>query len=133
MIFGSIVAIIFTMCGILYGLENLIMLTKCALSQRVPATIIAYRGINSIYIFIYHVFVAPGVVLRLERKVMPLMNFIPFYSINNYVGRNVTVPFNPKKQKLLPHEPMLIVNFILSLMSAVLGIGMIIVLDRLQH
>lgn len=133
MIYGKIVAIIITLCGIIYGLINLIMLVKCTLSQRVPAIIIGYKGqgINSgIRTFIYHVFAAPGVILQLEREVMPLMNFLPFYSIDNYVGRNVMVPLDPQKQKLLPHEPVLIVKLILSLLASALGIIMLIVLTK---
>lgn len=136
MICGKIVAIIITLCGSVYGLTDLIMLVKCILSQRVPATIVGYRGrgINfGIYTFIYHIFAAPGVILQLERKVMPLMNILPFYSIDNYVGRNVMVPLAPKKEKLLPHEPILIVKLILSLVAATLGIVMQIVLAKLQY
>ncbi len=136
MTYGKTIAIIITMCGIVFGLTNLIMLAKCTLSHRVPATIIGYRGggINfGIHPFTYRVFVAPGVVLQLEREVMPLMNFLPFYSIDNYVGRNVMVPFDPKKQKLLPHEPILIIKLALSLAVAALGIVMLIMLAKLQH
>lgn len=136
MIYGKAIAIIITFCGIIYGLTNLIMLAKCIMSPNVPATIIGYRGrgINSgIHAFTYRVFAAPGVVLQLEREVMPLMNYMPFYSIDNYVGRNVMVPFDPKKQKLLPHEPILIVKLVLSLVAVALGIVMLIMLAKLQH
>lgn len=136
MIYGKVIAIIITFCGIIYGLTNLIMLAKCIMSPKVPATIISYRGrgINSgIHAFTYRVFAAPDVVLQLERKVMPLMNFMPFYSIDNYVGRNVMVPFDSKKKRLLPHEPILIVKLVLSLVVVALGVVMLIMLAKLQH
>ena len=136
MTYGKIFAIIIALCGMVFSFINLIMLARCTLSQKVPATIIRYRGrgVNfGIFLFTYHVVVAPSVVLQLEREVMPLMNFLPFYSINNYVGRNVMVPFDSKKQKLLPHEPILVVKLVLSLIVATMGILMLIVLDRLQH
>lgn len=136
MIYGKIVAIIIALCGIVYSLTNLIMLIKCILSPRVPAVIIGYRGRGrnfGIFPFTYRIFTASGVVLQLEREVMPLMNFLPFYSINNYVGRNVTVPFDSQKQKLLPHEPILIIKLILSLVVATLGIVMLVVLVKIQH
>lgn len=136
MTYGKIFAIIIALCGMVFSFINLIMLARCTLSPKVPATIIRYRGrgVNfGIFLFTYHVVVAPSVVLQLEREVMPLMNFLPFYSINNYVGRNVMVPFDSKKQKLLPHEPILVVKLVLSLIVATMGILMLIVLDRLQH
>ena len=136
MIYGKVIALIITLCGIIYGLTNLIMLAKCIMSPKVPATIISYRGrgINfGIHAFTYRVFASPDVVLQLEREVMPLMNFIPFYSIDNYVGRNVMVPFDSKKKRLLPHEPILIVKLVLSLVVVVLGVVMMIMLAKLQH
>ena len=136
MIYGKIIAVIIILCGIVYALTNLTMLVKCTFSKRVPATIIGYRGrgINfGIHSFIYRVFVAPGVILQMEREVMPLKNLLPFYSIDNYVGCNVMVPFDPKKQKLLSHEPILIVKLVLSLVATALGIVMLIVLTKLQH
>lgn len=133
MIYGKVIGIIITLCGITYCLTNIIILVKCTLSQRVPAAIICYSGRGNIRIFTYCVSVAPGVALRLEREVLPLMNLLPFYSINNYVGRNVMVPFDPKKQKLLPHEPILIVKLVLSLVVTALGIVMLIVLNKVQH
>ena len=136
MTYGKIFAIIIALCGMVFSFINLIMLARCTLSPKVPATIIRYRGrgVNfGIFLFTYYVVVAPSVVLQLEREVMPLMNFLPFYSINNYVGRNVMVPFDSKKQKLLPHEPILVVKLVLSLIVATMGILMLIVLDRLQH
>ena len=136
MICGKVVAIIITFCGIIYGLTILIMLAKCIMAPKVPATIISYRGcgINSgIHTFTYRVFVAPDIVLQLEREVMPLMNFMPFYALDNYVGRNVMVSFDSKKKRLLPHEPILIAKLVLSLVVVALGVVMLIMLVKLQH
>ena len=136
MTYGKIFAIIIALCGMVFSFINLIMLARCILSQKVPATIIRYRGrgVNfGIFLFTYHVVVAPSVVLQLEREVMPLMNFLPFYSINNYVGRNVMVPFDSKKQKLLPHAPIIIVKLVLSILTAAFGTAMMIMLDKLQY
>lgn len=136
MIYGKAIAIIVTLCGIIYGLTNLIILAKCILSKKVPATIIGHRGNGKnggIHQFIYRVLAAPGVVLQLEREVMPLSSILPFYSIDNYVGREIMVPFDTQKQKLLPHEPILIVKLGLSIVATALGIVMLIMLAKLQY
>ncbi len=135
MIYGKIVAIIIGLSGIVFGFKNLIVLIKCISATKVPATIISYRGSGrnfGIFSFTYHIITAPGVVLQLEREVLPLMNFIPFYSIDQYVGRKVMVSFDSQKQKLLPHEPIIIVKLGLSLVAITLGIAMLILLVRMQ-
>lgn len=136
MTYGKIVAVIIALSGMVCSLTNFIRLAKCTLSHRVPATIIGYsgKGINfGVYLFTYRVFAVPGLVLQLEREVIPLMNFVPFYSIDNYVGRNVMVPFDLKKKKMLPHAPIIIVKLVLSILTAAFGIAMMIMLDKLQY
>lgn len=124
MIIGSIIGIAVTVSGGFVFAYTSILLIKNIAANRVPAVIMSYHrtgGRSGIVIFVYKVFASSDFVLCLERKVLPLGSVLPLYSMNRYVGRHLMVPYDARKQKLLPHEPILIIYMLSALMLMVLG------------
>lgn len=124
MIIFSIIGIAFAVLGGLVFAYNSILLIKNIAANRVPAVIMSYHrtgGRNGIVIFVYKVYASPNMVLFLERQALPLGSVLPFCSMDRYVGRHLMVPYDARKQKLLPHEPILIIYMLSALMLMVLG------------
>lgn len=124
MLFCILVSLILISGGGTLAIYALSMLVKGIICPRIPAKIIAVRkaGFNSgMYCFTYEILAGKDRADRLERKVIPLGGLLSLASPLDYVGRIVKVPYDARKKRILPHQPILAFYFIVGLLIVAFG------------
>jgi hypothetical protein len=112
---------------------SLFKLIKTIKAERIPATIIKYEGSgrnSGIRTFVYEMWISNNRTV-LERNVFTIRDKLFLCSINDYVGKQEMVAYDREKGKLYPHEPILIIYIILSVIFMLLGVILIAMLSSI--